>query len=88
MGSPFDLAANKQLIGVRPHKATFLKEFKRQYGITDPRKYFSDYRRRILDKAEKDPFGVTKHETLDEWWDAKAEEWRYRQLASDYHEKT
>lgn len=83
MSCPFDLMANKQVIGVRPHKKAFLKAFKREYGITDPQKYFKDYRKRVLDRAEKDPFGVTKYETLDEWWDAKAEEWHYAQLTAN-----
>lgn len=80
MSCPFDLQANKNVFGVRPHKKTFLKSFKKQYGITDPAKYFLEYRKRLLDRAEHDDFGVTKYETLEDWWDAQVLAWRYGEL--------
>ena len=89
MSSPFDLS--KQMAGVLPgcrlRKYKFLRLFREQYGISDPSKYFLEYRKKILDRAEKDPFGVTEYQSIDEWWDAKAQEMHYAQLAKEIAEE-
>ena len=89
MSSPFDLS--KQMAGVLPgcrlRKYKFLAAFKSEYGIKNPGKYFLEYRKKILDRAEKDPFGVTQYQTIDEWWDAKEEEMHYALLAKELVEE-
>jgi hypothetical protein len=89
MCSPFDLS--KQIAeltpGQRLRKYRFLQLFCKEYGITDPNKYFHEYRKKILDRAEKDPFGVTQYQSLDEWWDAKEIETHYALLAKEIAEE-
>jgi len=89
MSSPFDLAKQVHELepGQRLRKYKFLCLFEKEYGISDPSKYFSEYRKKILDRAEKDPFGVTEYQSIDEWWDAKAQEMHYALLAKEIAEE-
>lgn len=84
MGCPFDLRNNRGVLdekGLR--KNLFMRSFRREYGIDDPHRYFSEYRKRILDRAEKDPFGVTKYETLNEWIAAQDIAFRFGLLTAN-----
>jgi len=89
MSSPFDLAKQVHELepGQRLRKYKFLCLFEKEYGISDPGKYFLEYRKKILDRAEKDPFGVTEYQSIDEWWNAKAQEMHYALLAKEIAEE-
>lgn len=81
MSSPFDLSAQPNVIRVRPNYLAFLHKFRREYGVTDPHRYYQVYRRKLLDRALPDRFGVTRYDTLDDWWEATALAWKYAALA-------
>ena len=89
MSSPFDLAKQVHELdpGQRLRKYKFLRRFVEEYGVSNPSKYFLEYRKKILDRAEKDPFGVTEYQSIDEWWDAKEQEIHYALLAKEIAEE-
>ena len=68
------------VIGKRPHKLSWLRSFKKLYGVTDPRRYYVEYRKRVIDRAERDIYGIGEFETLDDWWDEQVLRWRYSDL--------
>ena len=80
VSSPFDLAKHPCVIKIRPNYRAFLHTFWREYGIRDPHRFYVALRREIQDRARPDPFGITMHKTLDDWWMAKVIEWRYLEL--------
>ena len=77
MSSPFDLVKHPVVINARPNYGAFLRAFWREYGVSDPQRFYVAFRRELLDRARPDPFGITQHQSLDDWWEAKVLEWRY-----------
>lgn len=80
MSSPFDLAAQPGVIHDRLNYLAFLRAFRREYGVTDPHRYYQAQRRKVLDRALPDLFGITRHTTLDDWWEANVLAWKYADL--------
>lgn len=80
MSNPFDVSQPSGEIKSGITYGRFLNAFRRQYGVTDPHRYYLGYRRRVLDRALPDPFEITLHSTLDDWWEAKLLEGRYAGL--------
>jgi hypothetical protein len=78
---PFDLAKHPGVTDTRPNYGAFLRTFRREYGVTDPQRFYLEYRRTLMDRARPDPFGITRHPSLDEWWEAKVLEWRYAEFS-------
>jgi hypothetical protein len=82
MSNPFDISQPSGTIRPGVTYGRFLNAFRRQYGITDPHRYYIVFRRRLLDRAMRDPLGITRHQTLDEWWEAKLLESKYSDLVN------
>ncbi len=81
MSSPFNLATQPDVIKARPNYCTFLRAFRREYGVTDPHHYYQIYRRKVLDRVLPDPFGIARHATLDDWWETNFLAWKYADLS-------
>lgn len=81
MSSPFDLPKQAAAARFRPNYGAFLNAFRREYGVADPHRYYLAYRRKVMDCALSDPFGVACQATLDEWWEANVLAWKYVDLA-------
>lgn len=81
MSSPFDLAKHTGVINTRPNYGAFLRTFRREYGVIDPQRYYQEYRRKLLDSARPDPFGIARYASLDEWWEVRVLEWRYAEYS-------
>lgn len=81
MSNPFDLAKHRGVIDTRPNYGAFLRTFRREYGVTDPQRYYREYRRKLLDCARPDPFGIARHASLDEWWEARVLDWQYADVS-------
>ena len=77
MSNPFDVSQPSGAIRSGLTYGSFLNGFRRQYGITNAHRYYVAYRRRLLDRALPDPFDITRHPTLDDWWEAKLLDARY-----------
>lgn len=80
MSCPFDLAKHPGVISSRPNYGALLRTFKREFGVSDPQRFYQAYRRKLLDRARPDPFGIARHLSLDEWWEEKVLEWRYAEF--------
>lgn len=81
VSNPFDLAKHRGVIDTRPNYEAFLRTFRREYGVTEPQRYYQEYRRKLLDCARPDPFGIARHASLDEWWEARVLEWQYADVS-------
>lgn len=82
MSSPFELATQRSVIKSRPNYPAFLNAFRREYGVTDPHHYYRTYRRKVLDRVLPDPFGIARHASLDDWWEANFLAWKYADLSN------
>lgn len=80
MGSPFDLVTQPGVVRARPNYLAFLRAFRREYGVNDPHHYYQAHRRQLLDRALPDPYGLGRHATLDEWWEANVLAWKYADM--------
>ena len=80
MSNPFKISQPSGAIRSGVTYGRFLNSFRRQYGITDAHRYYLEFRRRLLDRALPDPLDITRHPTLDEWWEAKLLESKYSDL--------
>lgn len=76
MSGPFDIAA--RFGDAFPKYDEFLRLFDKLYGIRDPHAYYKLHRQALLDKNLPDPWSITKHKTLDDWWNAKRLNYHYR----------
>lgn len=80
MSSPFNVSQLSGAIKPGMTYGRFLNNFRREYGVTDPHRYYVAYRRHLLDRALPDPFNITNHSTLEDWWETKLLESRYADL--------
>ncbi|MFZ5483837.1 MAG: hypothetical protein ACOZB0_06355 [Pseudomonadota bacterium] len=80
MSSPFDLANQPSVIHARPNYLSFLRAFRREYGVSEPHLFYQSFRRQLLDRALPDPYGLSRHATLDDWWEANVLAWKHADM--------
>ena len=66
--NPFDPSGRHFHPSRNPKIQMFYEQIRRAYGVKDPEAFYVGLRKRLIDGAKKDPYGITEHETLDDWW--------------------